>query len=105
MDKNRHSAAGLTSQPNAIEKHLEKLGFIRKGVDHDASSLFRAVSEEVYGTQNHHELVRRRCAISMELYTEFYEIDVNFFDRVDNLLKPTTAGSLKELRVLRKIFG
>lgn len=74
MDKNRHSAAGLTSQPNAIEKHLEKLGFIRKGVDHDASSLFRAVSEEVYGTQYHHELVRRRCALSMELYTEFYVI-------------------------------
>lgn len=70
MDGNRQSYAGLTSQPDVIDKHLENLGFNRKGVDHDASSLFRAASEEVYGTQNHHEHVRQRCAESVELCTQ-----------------------------------
>ncbi|XP_049900916.1 putative bifunctional UDP-N-acetylglucosamine transferase and deubiquitinase ALG13 [Epinephelus moara] len=45
-----------------MDEFLSSLGLYRKMVARDASSLFRAVSEQLYYSQNYHQRIRQDCA-------------------------------------------
>ncbi|XP_031734041.1 putative bifunctional UDP-N-acetylglucosamine transferase and deubiquitinase ALG13 [Anarrhichthys ocellatus] len=45
-----------------MDEYLCSLGLYRKMVARDASSLFRAVSEQLYYSQNYHQRIRQDCA-------------------------------------------
>ncbi|XP_032419052.1 putative bifunctional UDP-N-acetylglucosamine transferase and deubiquitinase ALG13 [Xiphophorus hellerii] len=48
-----------------MDEYLSSLGLYRKMVARDASSLFRAVSEQLYFSQNYHQKIRLDCASFM----------------------------------------
>lgn len=106
MPKRRPFATGSKPGPDAIDHYLETKGFYRKHAARDASSLFRAVAEQVLDIQGYHEEFRQGCAAYMEKYSKEYskEVDKNFYNYLANLRKSRTSGTLLELRVLARIY-
>lgn len=44
-----------------FEKRMRKRGFILKNMKEDGACLFRAVSDQVFGDQEMHDIVRKQC--------------------------------------------
>lgn len=44
-----------------FEKRMRKRGFIVKNMKEDGACLFRAVSDQVFGDQEMHDIVRKQC--------------------------------------------
>lgn len=106
MGKKRPFATGSKPGPDAIDHYLESQSFYRKHAARDSSSLFRAVSEQVFDIQNYHDEFRQRCACYMEIHSKDYakEVDKNFHNYVSNLRKHRTSGTLLEVRVMSRMY-
>ena len=42
---------------------LEDVPLIVKSIRGDGNCLFRAISHQIYGTSDHHQMVRQKCGI------------------------------------------
>ena len=51
----------LPQRERRFEKKMRKKGFIIKKMGEDGACLFRAVSDQVYGDQDMHSVVRKHC--------------------------------------------
>lgn len=59
---------------------MRKVGFIVKKMGEDGACLFRAVSDQVYGDQEMHGVVRKHCMdyiVSVYYYCNIVEIPQN----------------------------
>lgn len=57
----RPFSSGSRQPPDPIDQYLSQVGFYRKHTARDSSSLYRAVSEQMFHTQNYHQFVRTEC--------------------------------------------
>lgn len=69
----RHFSTGSIEAPDPFDKHLDQIGFYRKHTARDATSLFRVISEQMYGAQIHHLDVRDFCVRYMGMHRSTYE--------------------------------
>lgn len=69
----RQFASGSRPAPDPYDKFLEAEGFYRKHTARDATSLFRAVSEQLFDTQGYHVQVRSDCVRYMLKHRAIYE--------------------------------
>lgn len=60
------------SPPEPIDIFLDNKGFYRKQTVCDSSSLFRAISEQLFGSQISHEQVRSDCIDYMLKYRDVF---------------------------------
>lgn len=72
----RPFSSGSRLPPDPIDKYLMQYKIYRKHTARDSSSLFRAVSEQIFGCQNYHEFVREICVQYMT-NNKLYFIDVS----------------------------
>ena len=42
-------------------------------IEEDGNCLFRAMSHQLYGSQDHHEMIRQRCCDYIELDRQYFE--------------------------------
>jgi len=106
MQEKRPFATGSKPGPDAVDQHLESVGYYRKHIARDSSSLFRVISEHMYDIQNHHEKIREKCAQFIEDNQERYEKEINksFYSYVVTLRKQKTPGTLLELRAMARMY-
>lgn len=52
----RPFSSGSRPTPDPYDKFLDLNGFYRKHTARDSSNLFRVVSEQLYDTQDHHQV-------------------------------------------------
>uniref|UniRef100_A0A8C2EEC0 ubiquitinyl hydrolase 1 n=1 Tax=Cyprinus carpio TaxID=7962 RepID=A0A8C2EEC0_CYPCA len=72
-----------------MDEYLASIGLYRKMMARDASCLFRAVSEQLYYSQNYHQRIRKEC--------------VNFIKANRCNFEPFVQGSFE--KYLERIFG
>jgi hypothetical protein len=106
MIEKRPFATGSKPGPDAVDQYLESIGYYRKHVARDSSSLFRVISEHIFDIQKFHNEVRQTCARFIEAHKDDYskEINKNFYNYVTNLRKNRTPGTTMDLRVMAKIY-
>lgn len=68
----RQFASGCRPAPDPYDKFLDNEGFYRKHTARDSSSLFRAISEQLFDTQIYHEQVRSDCVDYMLKHRNVY---------------------------------
>lgn len=51
----------ILQRDRIFEKRIRKRGFILKNMKEDGACLFRAVSDQVFGDQEMHDIVRKQC--------------------------------------------
>ena len=72
----------------------------------DGNCLFRSVSHQLYGTEEHHDLIRSKCVEYMELMGSFFE---NFFfvekeTYFENMRKDGVWGGEPEIQALLELY-
>ncbi|XP_037028309.1 protein ovarian tumor locus-like isoform X2 [Bradysia coprophila] len=107
--KDRYFTTGSIEAPDPFDKHLDQIGFYRKHTARDATSLFRVISEQMYGAQIHHLDIRDFCVRYMAMYPSIYEkvvvgTTLTFEEYLAKLAKPRTFGTLTELTALAYRF-
>uniref|UniRef100_A0A3P8TJH6 ubiquitinyl hydrolase 1 n=1 Tax=Amphiprion percula TaxID=161767 RepID=A0A3P8TJH6_AMPPE len=83
-----------------MDEYLSSLGLYRKMVARDASSLFRAVSEQLYFSQNYHQKIRLDCANFMRANRSNFEpfVEGSFEKYLQRLEDPKVSLSLQAER-------
>lgn len=62
----RPFSSGSRPTPDVYDHFLDSNGFYRKHTARDASNLFRVISEQLYDTQDHHQ-------VSVETFALWHE--------------------------------
>ncbi|XP_030002087.1 putative bifunctional UDP-N-acetylglucosamine transferase and deubiquitinase ALG13 [Sphaeramia orbicularis] len=89
-----------------MDEYLCSLGLYRKMVARDASSLFRAVSEQLYSSQNHHQKIRQDCANFMRANRCNFEpfVEGSFEKYLERLEDPKETVGQVEIKALSQLF-
>uniref|UniRef100_A0A3B5PXR2 ubiquitinyl hydrolase 1 n=1 Tax=Xiphophorus maculatus TaxID=8083 RepID=A0A3B5PXR2_XIPMA len=84
-----------------MDEYLSSLGLYRKMVARDASSLFRAVSEQLYFSQNYHQKIRLDCASFMRANRCNFEpfVEGSFEKYLERLEDPKETVGQVEIKV------
>uniref|UniRef100_A0A182NV39 OTU domain-containing protein n=1 Tax=Anopheles dirus TaxID=7168 RepID=A0A182NV39_9DIPT len=111
MDSDEQDPSGYrlsgSGSHDVNDKFLEQIGLYRKHTAPDASCLFRAVAEQRYDVQLHHDRVRRECVAYMRANRTRFEqdIDRDFELYMESMLQPESHGTLLELKALALCHG
>ena len=62
----------ISQQYNHYIHGLHKNGFSIHSIEGDGNCLFRAVSHQIYGTEEYYDIVRTKCCDYMEIEQEFF---------------------------------
>nr|XP_046233849.1 putative bifunctional UDP-N-acetylglucosamine transferase and deubiquitinase ALG13 isoform X2 [Scatophagus argus] len=89
-----------------MDEYLSSLGLYRKMVARDASSLFRAVSEQLYYSQNHHLKIRQDCANFMRANRCNFEpfVEGSFEKYLERLEDPKETVGQVEIKALSQLY-
>ena len=73
----------------------------------DGNCMFRAVSDQVYGTDEHHQIIREKCMDYLVIFRKYFEpyIDEDFDDYIKEKRKNKTWGDDVELEALSEIYN
>uniref|UniRef100_A0A672ZXU3 ubiquitinyl hydrolase 1 n=1 Tax=Sphaeramia orbicularis TaxID=375764 RepID=A0A672ZXU3_9TELE len=90
-----------------MDEYLCSLGLYRKMVARDASSLFRAVSEQLYSSQNHHQKIRQDCANFMRANRCNFEpfVEGSFEKYLERLEDPKVSRCVRRCFVIYRYPG
>ncbi|XP_050777568.1 putative bifunctional UDP-N-acetylglucosamine transferase and deubiquitinase ALG13 [Gopherus flavomarginatus] len=90
----------------AMDAYLASLGLYRKLTARDASCLFRAVSEQVFYSQIHHQEVRKACVSFMRENRENFEayVEGSFEEYLKRLGDPEGRAGLLEISALSLMY-
>ncbi|CAF3616806.1 unnamed protein product [Rotaria socialis] len=96
----------IGSLDTSMDRYLEHHGLWRKRIPQDGSSLFRAVSEDLFSTQVHHYDVRLKCIEHIELHANEYSplITMSLSKYLTHLKDPTTPGGMLEVEALAQCY-
>ncbi|KAL6041395.1 hypothetical protein STEG23_026186, partial [Scotinomys teguina] len=91
----------------SMDEYLGSLGLFRKVIAKDASSLFRAISEQLFYSQIHHLHVRRVCVSYMKENQQAFEsyVEGSFEKYLERLGDPQESAGQLELRALSLIYN
>ncbi|XP_061129231.1 putative bifunctional UDP-N-acetylglucosamine transferase and deubiquitinase ALG13 isoform X1 [Syngnathus typhle] len=89
-----------------MDDYLASLGLYRKMVARDASSLFRAVSEQLYYSQNYHHTIRQACADFMRANAYVFEpfVEGSFDKYLERLEDPKETVGQVEIKALSQLY-
>ncbi|XP_026215106.1 putative bifunctional UDP-N-acetylglucosamine transferase and deubiquitinase ALG13 isoform X2 [Anabas testudineus] len=89
-----------------MDEYLSSLGLYRKMVARDASSLFRAVSEQLYYSQNYHQKIRQDCANFMRANRCNFEpfVEGSFEKYLERLEDPKETVGQVEIKALSQLY-
>ncbi|XP_076028221.1 putative bifunctional UDP-N-acetylglucosamine transferase and deubiquitinase ALG13 [Genypterus blacodes] len=89
-----------------MDEFLSSLGLYRKMVARDASSLFRAVSEQLYYSQNYHQKIRQECADFMRANRCNFEpfVEGSFEKYLERLEDPKETVGQVEIKALSQLY-
>nr|XP_057941352.1 putative bifunctional UDP-N-acetylglucosamine transferase and deubiquitinase ALG13 isoform X2 [Doryrhamphus excisus] len=89
-----------------MDDYLDSLGLYRKRVARDSSSLFRAVSEQLYYSQNYHHMIRQDCANFMRANVSVFEsfVEGSFEKYLERLENPKETGGQVEIKALSQLY-
>uniref|UniRef100_A0A671TCM1 ubiquitinyl hydrolase 1 n=1 Tax=Sparus aurata TaxID=8175 RepID=A0A671TCM1_SPAAU len=89
-----------------MDEYLCSLGLYRKMVARDASSLFRAVSEQLYYSQNYHQRIRQDCADFMRANRCNFEpfVEGSFEKYLERLEDPKETVGQVEIKALSQLY-
>uniref|UniRef100_A0A3B4YFP5 ubiquitinyl hydrolase 1 n=1 Tax=Seriola lalandi dorsalis TaxID=1841481 RepID=A0A3B4YFP5_SERLL len=89
-----------------MDEYLSSLGLYRKMVARDASSLFRAVSEQLYYSQNYHQKIRQDCANFMRANRSNFEpfVEGSFEKYLERLEDPKETVGQVEIKALSQLY-
>ncbi|XP_037546074.1 putative bifunctional UDP-N-acetylglucosamine transferase and deubiquitinase ALG13 [Nematolebias whitei] len=97
---------GLKKYFMNMDEYLSSLGLYRKMVARDASSLFRAVSEQLYYSQNYHQKIRLDCAGFMRANRCNFEpfVEGSFEKYLQRLEDPKETVGQVEIKALSQLY-
>ncbi|KAM4604426.1 putative bifunctional UDP-N-acetylglucosamine transferase and deubiquitinase ALG13 [Polymixia lowei] len=89
-----------------MDEYLASLGLYRKMMARDASCLFRAVSEQLYYSQNYHQKIRRECANFMRANRCNFEpfVEGSFEKYLERLEDPKETAGQVEIKALSMLY-
>ncbi|XP_028272210.1 putative bifunctional UDP-N-acetylglucosamine transferase and deubiquitinase ALG13 [Parambassis ranga] len=89
-----------------MDEYLSSLGLYRKMVARDASSLFRAVSEQLFFSQNYHQKIRLDCANFMRASRCDFEpfVEGSFEKYLERLEDPKETAGHVEIKALSQLY-
>ncbi|XP_041839920.1 putative bifunctional UDP-N-acetylglucosamine transferase and deubiquitinase ALG13 isoform X2 [Melanotaenia boesemani] len=89
-----------------MDEFLSSLGLYRKMVARDASSLFRAVSEQLFFSQNYHQKIRQDCADFMRANRCNFEpfVEGSFEKYLERLEDPKETVGQVEIKALSQLY-
>ncbi|KAM9314753.1 UDP-N-acetylglucosamine transferase subunit ALG13-like [Pholidichthys leucotaenia] len=97
---------GLKKYFANMDEFLSSMGLYRKMVARDASSLFRAVSEQLYYSQNYHQKIRQDCADFMRTNRCDFEpfVEGSFEKYLERLEDPKETVGQVEIKALSQRY-
>ncbi|KAJ9598819.1 hypothetical protein L9F63_026645, partial [Diploptera punctata] len=93
-----------TTRP--MDEWLDSQGYYRKHTARDGSSLFRAVSEQVYKTQSFHEDVRRECVEFVKRNKDQFEkfLEESIEEYSTRMMSSKGWGGALEIRAMALLY-
>ena len=104
-DENSDSLS-LNEEDKFLKLLLEK-NLTMNVVSGDGNCMFRAVSDQVYGTDKHYAILRQKCMDYIELLKSFFEpyIDEDFDKYIKRMREDKTWGDDIELEALSELYS
>ncbi|XP_076836755.1 putative bifunctional UDP-N-acetylglucosamine transferase and deubiquitinase ALG13 isoform X3 [Brachyhypopomus gauderio] len=89
-----------------MDEYLASIGLYRKMMARDASCLFRAVSEQLYNSQNHHQKIRKDCVDFMRANRCNFEpfVEGSFEKYLERLEDPKETAGQVEIKALSLLY-
>ncbi|KAM6969977.1 putative bifunctional UDP-N-acetylglucosamine transferase and deubiquitinase ALG13 [Aplochiton taeniatus] len=88
-----------------MDEYLASIGLYRKMMARDASCLFRAVSEQLYYSQNYHQKVRQDCVNFIKANRCNFEPFVESFEKyLERLEDPKETAGQVEIKALSLLY-
>ncbi|XP_058845029.1 putative bifunctional UDP-N-acetylglucosamine transferase and deubiquitinase ALG13 isoform X2 [Acipenser ruthenus] len=89
-----------------MDEYLASLGLYRKITARDASCLFRAVSEQLYYSQNYHQHIRKACVSFMRANRCNFEpfVEGSFEKYLERLEDPKETAGQVEIKALSLMY-
>ena len=108
--KNRKFITLNQSQEEKIKINIEKLHFFIKKMEGDGNCMFRAVSDQVYGNEDFHNIIREKCMdyllIEREFFSQFVEGGDKEFDNYINMKRKFGVwGDDVELQAISELYN
>nr|CAH7768644.1 unnamed protein product [Callosobruchus chinensis] len=95
--------------PGAADSWLDSLGLYRKNVAYDETCLFRAVSEQVFDCQIHHERVRMECIEfgrrHYSLFQYAFKSEEKWLEHLDQLKKHMVVCGDIEIDMISRTYN
>ena len=90
-----------------FRKLLKKINLEIKKVSGDGNCLFRAISDQIYGTDEYYALIREKCMDYIEVQKRFFRefIDGDFDEYIKNKRKDGIWGDDIELEAISEIYN
>mmetsp|Transcript_3617 Transcript_3617/g.12048 ORF Transcript_3617/g.12048 Transcript_3617/m.12048 type:complete len:218 (+) Transcript_3617:173-826(+) len=91
-----------------LERRLMEFGVVERAIEGDGNCQFRAISDQIYGSQQHHGLVRAACVEQLLLGRERYKdyvIAENFEEYVEKMAKDGEWGDHVTLKATADALG
>ncbi|XP_025418279.1 OTU domain-containing protein 5-B-like isoform X2 [Sipha flava] len=103
----QYNSMDWVEQDRVFEKKLKKCGLILKQMKDDGACLFRAVSDQLFGDQDMHDIVRKQCmdyvASNKDYYMQYVTEDFNTYiarKRLDQ-----THGNHVEIHAMSELYN
>jgi len=107
-NKNRKNRKKRDEIDEKFKKSLENLGYFIREVGGDGNCLFRAISEQVEGNEDHYKEYREKCINYMidhkDEFAPFIEDDESFDDYILRMSKSGEWGGNLEIYAMSKIL-
>nr|XP_026689612.1 OTU domain-containing protein 4 isoform X2 [Ciona intestinalis] len=102
-----HGNSGKRHRMDIMDDYLASIGFRRKPVPKDGSSLFRAFSEQMFKTQAYHLYIRESCVRYMKRNQHIFEnfVDDSFDDYLARMNSPKEWADQLEISALSKMYS
>eukprot|EP01016_Furgasonia_blochmanni_P024276 TRINITY_DN2615_c0_g1_i7.p1 TRINITY_DN2615_c0_g1~~TRINITY_DN2615_c0_g1_i7.p1 ORF type:complete len:360 (-),score=51.03 TRINITY_DN2615_c0_g1_i7:1066-2145(-) len=97
-------------EEDRFKQALAKKGLLIKEIDTDGNCLFRAISEQIYGTEEFHKLIRRICMDYIDIEREYFKnYIIGGIAKIDDYLhrkrQDGVWGDDVEIQALSEIYG
>ena len=108
--KNRKFITLNEDQEAKIQKNIEKLHFFIKQIRGDGNCMFRYVSDQIYGNEDYHDIIRGKCMdyllIEREFFSQFVEGGDKEFDNYINMKRKSGVwGDDVELQAISELYN
>ena len=108
--KNRKFITLNEDQEAKIKNNLEKMHFFIKKMGGDGNCMFRAVSDQIYGNEDYHYIIREKCMdyllLERDFFSQFVEGGNKEFDNYINMKRKSGVwGDDIELQAISEIYN